>query len=40
MRRCTDIFAVHSVPGRGTAVVLGRYLRRKRNQHQETGTGP
>jgi anti-sigma regulatory factor (Ser/Thr protein kinase) len=26
MRRCTDIFAVHSVPGRGTAVVLGRYL--------------
>ena len=28
MRRCTDIFAVHSVPGRGTAVVLGRYLRR------------
>ena len=33
MRRCTDIFAVHSVPGRGTAVVLGRYLRGK---HQET----
>jgi len=29
MRRCTDIFAVHSVPGRGTSVVLGRYLRRK-----------
>jgi anti-sigma regulatory factor (Ser/Thr protein kinase) len=29
MRRCTDIFAVHSVPGRGTAVVLGRYLREK-----------
>lgn len=29
MRRCSDIFAVHSVPGRGTAVVLGRYLRRK-----------
>lgn len=28
MRRCSDIFAVHSVPGRGTAVVLGRYLRR------------
>jgi len=26
MRRCTDIFAVHSIPGRGTAVVLGRYL--------------
>jgi serine/threonine-protein kinase RsbW len=29
MRRCTDIFAVHSVPGRGTAVVLGRYLRQR-----------
>lgn len=35
MRRCTDIFAVHSVPGRGTAVVLGRYLRRKQTD-QET----
>lgn len=35
MRRCTDIFAVHSVPGRGTAVVLGRYLRRK-SDTQET----
>jgi anti-sigma regulatory factor (Ser/Thr protein kinase) len=35
MRRCTDIFAVHSVPGRGTAVVLGRYLRRKANADQE-----
>ncbi len=31
MRRCSDIFAVHSVPGRGTAVVLGRYFGRKRN---------
>jgi serine/threonine-protein kinase RsbW len=36
MRRCTDIFAVHSVPGRGTAVVLGRYLRRKRTEAEET----
>jgi anti-sigma regulatory factor (Ser/Thr protein kinase) len=35
MRRCTDIFAVHSVPGRGTAVVLGRYLRHKPNIDQE-----
>jgi anti-sigma regulatory factor (Ser/Thr protein kinase) len=26
MRRFSDIFALHSVPGRGTAVVLGRYL--------------
>lgn len=29
MRRCSDIFALHSVPGRGTAIVLGRYLRKK-----------
>ncbi len=35
MRRCTDIFAVHSVPGRGTAVVLGRYLRRKNHENQD-----
>ena len=35
MRRCTDIFAVHSVPGRGTAVVLGRYLRRNQRKDQE-----
>jgi serine/threonine-protein kinase RsbT len=28
MRRCSDIFAVHSEPGHGTAVVVGRYLRR------------
>jgi len=28
MRRCCDIFAVNSLPGKGTAVVLGRYLRR------------
>ncbi len=33
MRRCTDIFAVHSVPGKGTTVVLGCYFRR-----QEDGT--
>ncbi len=26
MRRCSDIFAVQSVPGKGTAVVVGRYL--------------
>jgi anti-sigma regulatory factor (Ser/Thr protein kinase) len=35
MRHCSDIFALHSVPGRGTAVVLGRYLRHHR-EHQET----
>ena len=27
MRRCSDIFAVNSSPGKGTAVVVGRYLR-------------
>jgi len=27
MERCSDIFAVRSVVGKGTAVVLGRYLR-------------
>jgi hypothetical protein len=27
MRRCCDIFAVKTEPGKGTAVVLGRYLR-------------
>lgn len=27
MRRCSDIFAVNSTPGKGTAVILGRYLR-------------
>jgi hypothetical protein len=27
MRRCCDIFALNSSPGKGTAVVLGRYLR-------------
>jgi anti-sigma regulatory factor (Ser/Thr protein kinase) len=27
MRRCSDIFAVRSVPGGGTCVVVGRYLR-------------
>ena len=34
MRRCTDIFALHSVPGRGTAIVLGRYLRNRSDQEQ------
>ena len=29
MRRCSDIFALHSEPGRGTAVVVGRYLKRE-----------
>ena len=27
MRSCSDIFAVHSTPGRGTAIVIGRYIR-------------
>jgi len=29
MRRCSDIFSLHSVPGEGTAVAVGRYLRLK-----------
>ena len=29
MQKCTDLFAVRSLPGKGTAVVLGRYLRTK-----------
>lgn len=29
MRGCADIFSIRSIPGRGTAVVLGRYLRRR-----------
>jgi anti-sigma regulatory factor (Ser/Thr protein kinase) len=35
MQRCTDIFAVHSVPGKGTAVVLGRYLRQSARPPEE-----
>ena len=31
MRRCTDLFSVRSVPGHGTAVTLGRQLRRAGN---------
>lgn len=27
MQRCTDIFAVDALPGRGTVVTLGRYRR-------------
>jgi anti-sigma regulatory factor (Ser/Thr protein kinase) len=29
MRRCSDIFVLRSEPGQGTAVVVGRYLRRR-----------
>lgn len=29
MHRCSDILSVRSVPGKGTAVVVGRYLQRK-----------
>ncbi|GAC1405214.1 MAG: hypothetical protein NVSMB64_09660 [Candidatus Velthaea sp.] len=29
MHRCTDIFTVRSTPGKGTAVVLGRSVRRR-----------
>jgi anti-sigma regulatory factor (Ser/Thr protein kinase) len=37
MQRCTDIFAVRSVPGKGTAVVLGRYLREPADIAQTAG---
>ncbi len=33
MRRCSDIFEIDSAPGRGTAVLVGRYLRA--SQHTE-----
>lgn len=41
MRRCSDIFAIDSVAGKGTSVVLGRYLRPPANAHlaSERGTG-
>ena len=28
MRRCADVLRVHSAPGRGTRITLGRYVRR------------
>jgi len=28
IRRCSDLFAIHSEPSKGTAVVVGRYLRK------------
>jgi anti-sigma regulatory factor (Ser/Thr protein kinase) len=36
MRRCSDIFAIKSEAGQGTAVVVGRYL--KRSRHAAVGT--
>jgi anti-sigma regulatory factor (Ser/Thr protein kinase) len=30
MRRCSDIFAIRSEPGRGTAVIVGRHLQPER----------
>jgi anti-sigma regulatory factor (Ser/Thr protein kinase) len=34
MRRCSDVFRVRSVPGKGTAVLLGRRLLRKATTQQ------
>ncbi len=34
MQSCTDVFTVRSRPGKGTAVVLGRYLRGGRRAEQ------
>jgi len=28
MKRCTDLFAVRSEPGKGTSVIIGRHLNR------------
>ncbi len=39
MQLCTDIFAVHSVPGRGTVVVLGRY-RRAQSRRRAAAASP
>ena len=32
MQRCTDIFAIDALPGKGTAITLGRYRRDARRQ--------
>lgn len=32
MRRYTDLFSVRSIPGKGTSVLLGRYLRHRSNR--------
>lgn len=31
MQRCTDFLAVETMPGKGTAVTLGRYRKNRRN---------
>ncbi len=38
MRSCSDFFLIESEPGAGTAVVVGRYLRRT-EAAPRTGTG-
>ena len=37
MRSCTDIFSVRSVPGEGTAVTLGRLVRRPPDEQLAAG---
>ena len=39
MRSCSDFFSVRSAPGKGTAVVLGRYLRRPASTERPLASG-
>jgi stage II sporulation protein AB (anti-sigma F factor) len=39
MRRCADVLRVHSAPGRGTRVTLGRYVRRVAARTSNTVAG-
>lgn len=39
MRNCTDLFTVETAPGKGTVVILGRYLRRPANRRGLARTG-
>lgn len=40
MRSCTDTFWVRSTPGKGTSVVLGRYVHRAGRQAGTQGASP
>lgn len=39
MRRCSDVFTIRSAPGQGTAVTLGRFLRRKAARPRQAAAG-
>lgn len=40
MRSCTDTFSVRSAPGKGTSVVLGRYVHRAKHPAATQGAPP